>query len=89
MTFFINGNPVFNKGPSNLPKKITRLNCFINLCFRKFHISGRIIIERISYFCFFLVVSNNSCGKLSPLNIFKLILKFVPVLLLTASSSFF
>ena len=29
ITFFINGNPVFNNGPSNL-------NYFINLSFRKF-----------------------------------------------------
>ena len=36
-----------------------------------------------------VVVNNNSCGKLFPLNIFKLILKVVPVLFLTAVFSFF
>ena len=39
-------------------------------------------------FVFCLVVSNNSCGKLLLLNIFKLILKVVPVLFLTASFSY-
>ena len=70
--------------------KTTRLNYFINLCFRKLYISGRIIIEHISYFCFLSIKTkmfngNNSCGKLLPLNIFKLIPKVVPVLLLTES----
>ena len=38
---------------------------------------------------FFLVISNNSYGKSFPLNIFKLILRFGPVLFLTAVFNFF
>ena len=39
-------------------------------------------------FVFCLVVSNNSCGKSFPSNIFELILSVVPVLFLTAVFSF-
>ena len=28
ITFFINGNPVFNNGPRNLPKKILQIELF-------------------------------------------------------------
>ena len=51
ITFFIKGNPVFNKGQV-IYLKNHQTEFFINLCFRKFYISGRIIIESISYFCF-------------------------------------
>ena len=43
----------------------------------------------ILIFVFCLVVTNNSCDKPLPSNIFKLALKVVPVLFLTASFSFF
>ena len=36
INFFVDGNPVFGNGPSNLPKKSSRLNYFRNLSFRKF-----------------------------------------------------
>ena len=39
ITFFINGNPVFNNGPRNLPKKSFRLNDFRYLSFRQLYIS--------------------------------------------------
>ena len=41
----------------------------------------------VLFFC--LVVNNNSCGKSFPLNIFKFILRVVPVLFSTAAFNFF
>ena len=48
-----------------------------------------LLLKAFLSFVFCLVVNNNSCGKLSPLKIFKLIRKVVPVLFLTAVFSFF
>ena len=47
------------------------------------------LLKAFLSFVFCLVVSNNSCGKLSVANIFKLICKVVPVLSLAAGFSFF
>ena len=48
-----------------------------------------LLLKAFLSFVFCLVVNNNSCGKLFPLNIFKRIPKVVPVLFLTARFSFF
>ena len=48
-----------------------------------------LLLKAVLSFVFCLVVNNNSCDKLFPLNIFKFILKVVPVSFLTAVFSFF
>ena len=48
-----------------------------------------LLFKALLSFVFCLHVNNNSCGKLFPLNIFKYILKVVPVLFLTADFSLF
>ena len=69
--FFINGNPVFNKGENILPKKPQD---WINLliCFLESFISVNVLLlKAFLIFVFCLVVSNNSCGKSFWLNFFK------------------
>ena len=51
ITLLIYGNPVFNKGPSNLPENPPDWIILL-ICALKLYVSGRIIIESISYFCF-------------------------------------
>ena len=48
-----------------------------------------LLLQAFLSFVFCLVDSNNSCGTSFPLNIFKLTLRVVPVLFLTAVFSFF
>ena len=88
ITFFINGNPVCNKGPSNLPKKTPDWIILLIYALESFISVDALLLNAFLIFVFYLVVSNNSYGKLLPLNILKLILKVIPVLLLTASFSF-
>ena len=47
------------------------------------------LLNEFHTFVFCLVVSNNSCGKSFSANIFKFILRVVPVLSLTANFNFF
>ena len=89
ITFFLNGNPVFNKGLSSLPKKPPDLIILLICALESFISVDVLLLKAFLIFVFCLVVSNNSCGQSLPLNIFKLILKVVPVLFLTASFSFF
>ena len=71
--------------------KSSRLNYFRNLSFRKLYISRHILNPLYAFLNFplCLVVNNNLWGRWFPLNTFKLILKVVLVLFLTAVFSFF
>ena len=48
-----------------------------------------LLLNTFISFVFYLVVNSNSCGRLFPSSIFKLILKIVPVLFSKAVFSFF
>ena len=48
-----------------------------------------LLLDAFLNFVFCVVVNNNSCGKSFPLHIFKLILKVILVLSLTAVFNFF
>ena len=86
IAIFINGPAnLFNNGPENPPDwiilKIWDLESFKSV--------DILLLKAFLSFAFCLVVNNNSCGQLFPLKNFKLILKVVPVLFLTAVFSFF
>ena len=83
---FINGSAnLLNNDPKNLPHwiilEIWALESFIFVYI--------LLLNAFLNFAFSLVVSNNSLGKSFPSSIFKLILKVVPALILTAVFSFF
>ena len=63
-TFFISGNPVFNKGPTNLPRNPPDCIIFDNRVFESLMSVDELLVKalRILETCMF--VSNNSCGKL-------------------------
>ena len=83
---FINGLAILlNNDPKNPPDWII-LEIWALESFKSVDI---LLLKAFFSFVFCLVVNNNSCGKLFPLNIFKYILKVVPVLFLTAVFSFF
>ena len=83
---FINGPAnLLNNDPTNPPDGII-LDIWALESFK----SGDILLlKAFLSFGFCLVVNNNSCGKLFTLTLFKLILRVVPVLFLTAVFSFF
>ena len=74
----------FNNGPSNLPKNPPDWIILLICALESFISVDVLLLKAFLIFVFSLVVNNNSYGKLLPLNISKLILKVVPVLLLTA-----
>ena len=83
---FINGPAILlNNDPENPPDRII-LEIWSLENFKSVDI---LLLKAFLTFVFCLVVNNNSCGKLFPLNIFKLILKVVHVLFLTAFLIFF
>ena len=83
---FINGSAnLLNNDPKNPPDWIT-LEIWALKSFKSVDI---LLLKVFLTFVFCLVVSNNSCGKLFPLNIFKLILKELPVLFLTVFFNLF
>ena len=83
---FINGPAnLLNNGPKNPPDWVI-LEIWALKSFKSVDV---LLLNAFLSFVFCLVVSNNSCGKSFPLNIFKLILRVVPVLSLTAVFSFF
>ena len=86
---YINGNPVFDNRPSNLPKNPPDWTILEVSALQSFKSIDILLLNTFLTFVFRLVVNNNSCGKSFPLNIFKLILRAVPVLFLTAVFSFF
>ena len=51
------------------------MNYFRNLGFRKLYVSCIMLLNAFLNFVFYLVVNNNSWGRLFPSNIFKLILR--------------
>ena len=86
---YINGNPVFDNRPSNLPKNPPDWTILEVSALQSFKSIDILLLNTFLTFVFRLVVNNNSCGKSFPLNIFKLILRAVPVLFLTPRFSFF
>ena len=86
--FFAKGTATFINGLANLlnkdPKNPSDWIILQIWAFESFQSVGILLWKAFLSFVFFsLVANNNSCGKLFPLNIFKLILKVVPVLFLT------
>ena len=64
ITFFINGNPVFSKGPSNLPKNPPDSILFGNWVFKSLMPIDELLANALQMLETCLFVSNNSCGKL-------------------------
>ena len=91
--FFAKGIATFINGPANLPNNdLKNSPDWIILevwALENFKSVDILLLSAFLSFVFCLIVSNNSCGKLFPSNILKLILRVVPVLSLTAVFSFF
>ena len=91
--FFAKGIATFINGPANLlnndPKNPPDWIILEIWALESFKSVDILLLNAFLSFVFCLVVSNNSCGKSFPLNIFKLIPRAVPVLFLTAVFSFF
>ena len=90
--FFAKGIATFIYGPANLlnndaknPPDWIILEIWALESFKSVDI---LLLKAFLTFVFCLVVNNNSCGKLFPLNILKLILNVVSVLVLTTFFSF-
>ena len=82
---FINGPAnLLDKDPKNPPGWIILEFCALE----SFKSVDVLLLKAFLQFVFCLVVNNNSCGKLFPFNIFKPILRVVPVLFFTAVFSF-
>ena len=58
ITFFINGNPVFNKGPSNLPKKPPDWIILLICALESFILVDVLLLNSFLIFVFGLVVNN-------------------------------
>ena len=82
----VNGNPVFSKGPSNLPKNPPDCIIFDNWVFENLMSTDELLENALRILETCLFVSNNSCGKL-PLSLES------PIILgdnlITTSVSFF
>ena len=88
VTFFINGNPVFNKGPSNLPRNPPDCIIFDNWGFENLESTHELFENALQILEICLFVSNNSCGKLvfsleSPIMLRDILLLHIHFLLLT------
>ena len=64
ITFFINGNPVFNKGPSNLPKNPPDCIIFDNWVFENLILTDELLENALRMLETCLSVNNNLWGKL-------------------------
>ena len=64
ITLFINGNPVFNNGPSNLPRNPTNCTIFDNWVFENLISTDELLANALRIFKTCLLVNNNLCGKL-------------------------
>ena len=64
ITFFVNGNPVFNKGPRNLPKNSPDYISFDNRVFENLISTNELLANALRILETCLPV-NNSCGKLA------------------------
>ena len=73
ITFLINGYPVFNTVPSNLLKNPPDWIILLIWALERFESVDILLLKASLIFVFYLVVSNNSCGKSFRLNVFKLI----------------
>ena len=91
--FFAKGTAFFINRPVNLltndPKSLADWIIFKIWALKSSKSVDTLLLNAFLSFAFCLVVSNNSWGKLFPSNIFKLILKVVPVLFLAAIFSSF
>ena len=61
---FINGNPVFNNGSSNLPKNPPDCIIFDNRAFENLMSTDELLANALGMLETCLCVNNNSCGKL-------------------------
>ena len=90
--FFTKGIVIFINGPANLLNNYSKNHpdwIILEIwALKSFKLVDILLLKTFLRFVFWLVVNNNSFGKLFQLNIFKLILKVVPVLSLTAVFSF-
>ena len=92
-TFFAKGIAIFINGPAGLlnndPKYLPDWFILEICTLESFKSVEILLLKAFLSFVFCLAVYNNSCGRLFPLNIFKFILKVLPVLFLTAVFIFF
>ena len=86
ITYFINGNPVFNKGPSNLPRNPPDCIIFDNWVFENLISVDELLENALRMLETCLFVNNSSCGKL-PLSLESPII--FGDILITTSVSFF
>ena len=83
---FINGtDDLLNNDPKNPPDWII----LGILALESFKSVDIFLLKAFLSFVFYCVANNNSWGRLFPSNIFKLILRVVPILFLTAVFRFF
>ena len=59
ITYFINGDPVFNKAPSNLPKNPPDWIILLICVLESFILVDVLLLDAFLIFVFCLVVSNN------------------------------
>ena len=64
ITFFINGNPVFNNGPSNLLKNPPDCIIFDNCAFENLMSTDELLVNALRILETCQSVNNNSCGIL-------------------------
>ena len=92
-TCFAKGIATFINGPANLrnndPKNPLDWTILEMWALQNFKSVDILLLNALLSFVFCLVVSNNSCGRSFPSNIYKLIHRVVPVLFLTAVFSLF
>ena len=65
ITFFIKGDPVFTKGPSNLPKNHPHYIIFVSWIFENLISADELLAKALQILETCLSVNNNSCGKLA------------------------
>ena len=91
--FFAKGTATFINRPANLlnndPKNPPDWTILEIWALESFKSIGNLSLNAFLNLVFYLVVSNNSWGRLFPSNILKFILRVVPVLFLTAVFIFF
>ena len=87
-TFFAKGIATLINGPAKLlnkdPKNPPDWIILLIYALENYKPADILLFKAFLNFVFCLLVNNNSCGKLFPWSIFKLILKVVPVLSFTA-----
>ena len=59
ITFFVNGNPVFNNGPRSLPRNSPSCIILDNLVFDNLILTGELFAKALGRFATCLLVKNN------------------------------